>query len=142
MELEVPDESMMAVPHAIAGFIASGDERLLDQVFSEAGVTIVENFAPYLFTGSDAVLRWKEGMRAHAEHLEELHPKFGDPQDFSVTEDQAFFTLPTSWRGLVHGTPFYEEGGWAFLLVREAERWRLRAYGWAVTHMALLEDLE
>ncbi|MCR9241386.1 MAG: hypothetical protein NXH87_08405 [Rhodobiaceae bacterium] len=142
MEPEVPDASMMAVPNAIAGFIASGDESLLDGIFSNQAVTIVENFAPYLFEGADAVARWKEGMRAHAEHLEDLRPKFGDPQDFSVTYEQAFFTLPTSWRGLVHGTPFYEEGGWAFLLVREADSWRLRSYGWAVTHMALLEDPE
>ncbi|HIB65023.1 MAG TPA: hypothetical protein EYO33_07910 [Phycisphaerales bacterium] len=142
MELEVPDVSMMAVPNAIAGFIASGDEYLLEGIFSEQAVTIVENFAPYLFEGADAVVRWKEGMRAHAEHLEDLRPKFGDPQDFSVTGDQAFFTLPTSWRGLVHGTPFFEEGGWAFLLVREEGNWRLRSYGWAVTHMALLQEAE
>lgn len=142
MELEVPDDAMMSVPHAIAGFIASGDDRSLVDVFSDQAVTIVENFAPYLFDGADAVIRWKEGMRAHAAHLEDLRPKFGDPQDFSVTGDRAFFTLPTSWRGLVHGTPFYEEGGWAFLLVREADRWRLRSYGWAVTHMALLENVE
>ncbi len=142
MELEVPDTSMMVVPNAIAGFIASGDEQLLEGVFSGQAVTIIENFAPYLFEGADAVARWKEGMRVHAAHLEDLRPKFGDPQDFSVTGDQAFFTLPTSWRGLVHGTPFYEEGGWAFLLVREPASWRLRSYGWAVTHMALLPDGE
>jgi hypothetical protein len=142
MEPEVPDTSMMAVPKAVAGFIASGDEVLLDEIFSDQAVTIVENFAPYLFEGVDAVARWKEGMRAHSEHFEDLRPKFGDPQDFSVTGEKAFFTLPTSWRGLVHGTPFYEEGGWAFLLVREAGSWRLRSYGWAVTHMALMEDPE
>ena len=142
MEPEVPDDSMMVVPKAIAGFITSGDESLLEDIFSNHAVTIIENFAPYLFEGADAVVRWKEGMRAHARHLEDLRHKFGDPQDFSVTGDQAFFTLPTSWRGLVHGTPFYEEGGWAFLLVREEGNWRLRSYGWAVTHMALLEDTE
>lgn len=140
MELEVPDDSMMAVPHAIAGFIATGDEHLLQDVFSETGVTIVENFAPYLFEGADAVVLWKEGMRAHAHALESLRSKFGDPQDFSVEGDRAFFTLPTSWRGTVHGTPFYEEGGWAFLLLLEGERWCLKSYGWAVTHMALLEE--
>lgn len=105
-------------------------------------MTIVENFAPYLFEGADAVDRWKVAMRAHAEHLEDLRPKFGDPQDFSVTGDRAFFTLPTSWRGLVQGTAFYEEGGWAFLLVRERDGWRLRSYGWAVTHMAVLGNAE
>eukprot|EP00435_Cladocopium_sp_Y103_P078911 s1_g2650.t1 len=142
MERDVPDDSMMAVPNAVAGYIATGDERLLTNVFSSQKVTIVENFAPYLFDGPDAVRLWKDGMRDHAEHLEELQPRFGDPQDFSVTGDQAFFTLPTSWRGLVQGTPFYEEGGWAFLLVRESGSWRLRSYGWAVTHMAVLDDAD
>ncbi len=142
MEREVPDDAMMAVPNAIAGFIATGDEALLRDVFSDDGVTIVENFAPYLFEGRDAVARWKEGMKAHATGLESLRPKFGDPQDFSVDGNRAFFTLPTNWRGMIHGTPFYEEGGWAFLLVREGDRWRLRSYGWAVTHLAVAVDDE
>ncbi len=140
MELDVPDDAMMAVPTAIAGFIATGDAIHLDGMFSEAGVTIVENFAPYLFEGPDAVHRWKEGMHQHAIGLEDLQSTFGDPQDFSVDGDRAFFTLPTSWRGRVHGTPFYEEGGWAFLLLREGAQWRLRSYGWAVTHIAVVDD--
>jgi len=137
MELEAPDDAMMAVPTAVAAFVATGDEIHLEGVFAAAGVTIVENFAPYLFEGPDAVVRWKEGMHQHAMGLEGLRSKFGDPQDFSVDGDRAFFTLPTSWRGSVQGTPFYEEGGWAFLLLREGGRWRLRSYGWAVTRLDL-----
>ena len=140
MWLEGPDDAVMAVPAAIAAYIATGDDFHLDDVFSVAGVTIVEEFAPYLFEGPDAVTRWKAGMRQHAVGSEDLRSKFGDPQDFSVEKDRAFFTLPTSWRGSIHGTPFYEEGGWAFLLLREGERWRLRSYGWAVTHIAVIED--
>lgn len=140
MEPVVPDDQMMAVPNAIAGFIATGDEHLLEKVFSDQAVTIIENFSPYLFEGGDVVARWKKAMRSHAEQLEGLRHTFGDPQDFSETGDAAFFTLPTSWRGLVQGTPFYEEGGWAFLLVREEGSWRLRSYGWAVTHMAVLDE--
>jgi len=139
MEREVPDDSMMRVPHALAGFIATREDFHLEGVFSDTGVTIIENFSPYLFDGPDAVARWKEGMRAHAKGLENLRPTFGDPQDFSVEGPKAFFTLPTVWRGIVHGTPFYEEGGWAFLLLREEERWRLRSYGWAVTRLDLAE---
>ncbi len=142
MEREVPDDAMMAIPNSVARFIASLDEAHLSNIFSDVGTTIIENFAPFLFAGPNAIEAWMLGMRDHAEGLEDLKYTFGDPQDFSVMGDQAFFTLPTSWRGLVHGTPFYEEGGWAFLLVREADSWRLRSYGWAVTHMALLEDPE
>ncbi len=142
MAREVPDDAMMAVPHAIARFIAMGDEASVQDVFSDVGTTIIENFSPFLFAGPNAVDAWVLGMRDHAEGLEDLRYSFGDPQDFSVFGDQAFFTLPTTWQGTVNGVPFYEEGGWAFLLVREGDGWRLRSYGWAVTHMAVLDDAE
>ena len=45
----------------------------------------------------------------------------------------AYFVLPTTWTGKTHGQPFSEDGGWAFVLARDQDRWRIRSYAWAVT---------
>lgn len=118
----------------IARFIETGDETYLS-AFAENGVVIIENFAPYLFEGADAVKRWSQVILSwHAKPKElELEHSFGPIQDLSVQDGLAFLSLPTHWTGLRNGVRFHEDGGWAFVLVQEHGDWRVRGYGWAVT---------
>jgi hypothetical protein len=130
-----PDAAMLAAVEKIARFIATGDEACLS-AFAERDVVILENFAPHLFFGPDAVERWAKGMREHAATLANLRHSFGAAQDFICDGAQAFFSLPTHWQGTTKGRPFQEDGGWSFLLAKEAGGWRVRSYGWAVTQLA------
>ena len=130
-----PNAEMMAPIEAVRRFMSSGDETGLAQAFVSDGVVILENFPPFLFTGVQAVAQWKEGFSSHARRhgLTELESEFGEAQDFTLDGGSAFFTLPTRWRGLSHGRPFEESGGWAFVLARADGGWRIRSYAWAVT---------
>jgi len=130
-----PDSEMLALVAKIARFIATGDDAMLD-AFAGNGVVILENFAPHLFSGPDAVPQWAKGMREHASTLANLRPSFGPAQDFACDDARAFFSLPTHWQGTSNGRPFQEDGGWSFMLVREDGRWRVQCYGWAVTGVA------
>lgn len=127
-----PDADMMAPVEKLARFIEGGAEGLPQGIFVEQGVTIVENFAPYLFAGPNALDAWVVGMHAHLEGVTDLRHGFGDVCDFSRAGDTAFFSLPTAWNGVNKGEPFAESGGWAFVLTRESGVWRVAAYGWAV----------
>ena len=108
-------------------------------VFSAQHVTIVENFAPYVFEGPDVPSRWWQGFRVHAAagRLQKLRAEFGAAHDYERTGDAVFFTLPTRWSGATEGRGFVEHGGWAFVLVRESRVWRIRSYAWAVTSFDL-----
>ncbi|HXC56838.1 MAG TPA: hypothetical protein VNU97_16180 [Rhizomicrobium sp.] len=130
-----PDAAMLAPAAMLARFIAGGGEENLAG-FASHDVTILENFAPHLFRGADAVTAWAGAMRAHTRDLGGLVHSFGAAQDFAADGDGVFFTLPTHWSGTVRGRRFEEDGGWSFLLRREAGAWRVRAYAWAVTHIA------
>jgi len=130
-----PDSEMLALVAKIARFIATGDDAMLD-AFAGNGVVILENFAPHLFSGPDAVSQWAKGMREHAATLANLRPSFGPAQDLACDDARAFFSLPTHWQGTSNGRPFQEDGGWSFMLVREDGRWRVQCYGWAVTGVA------
>jgi len=134
----MPGGAMLDLATHVARFIATLDDADIRGVFADRDVTIVENFAPYRFDGPNAVANWAAGMRAHRVDTANLGHKFGQPQDFSRTGDRAFFALPTTWKGTYRGTPFIETGGWAFVLVEQADAtgaraWRVQSYGWAVT---------
>ena len=104
-------------------------------VFSSEALTIVENFPPFIFEGATARERWWRRFIAHASNgrLTELRVSFGTPQDFERSGGRVFFTLPTVWTGKAAGRHFVERGGWAFILVRESNAWRIRSYAWAMT---------
>lgn len=130
------DPAFLAPIEKVAQFIAQGDKTLLQSAFAKEGVVIVENFWPHLFEGADAVERWAEVITSWHEPKTDLllKYKFGTPQDIRVHDDLAFVSLPTNWSGIRCGGPFTEDGGWAFILVKENDEWRIRSYGWAVTY--------
>ena len=143
-----PTEDMLAVAARVARFMQTRDDADLVGVFAdctEYGVTIIENFAPHIFTGPDAVERWARGFREHASGLCDLQFRFGSAQDFSISDGRAFFTLPTRWSGRAAGNGseasrrFIERGGWAFVLAGREAPWRVAGYGWAVTSFRWLE---
>ncbi|HEY5070923.1 MAG TPA: hypothetical protein VII63_02730 [Caulobacteraceae bacterium] len=133
MTAEQPNEEMLAAADKLARFIETGRAALLRGLFADPDVTIIENFAPYLFEGPGAAAAWAKAMRGHTRGLTALTHSFAPPYDFGRAGDVAYFSLPTTWRGLSHGKAFTETGGWAFVLVWRGGAWRVRAYGWAVT---------
>lgn len=131
----LPDPAMMAPIECLARFIATGEQDCLS-AFADEGVVVLENFAPHLFCGPGAVGQWAQAMRVHVSDLSGLAYRFGPACDFRVEDDRAFFSLPTHWSGTSNGRRFQEDGGWAFLLVRQGGEWRVQSYSWAVTRFA------
>jgi len=131
-----PDPEMLAVAERVARFIETLSASDIDGAFADRDVTIIENFAPYRFDGPAAVDNWAAGMRAHRAATANLHYTFGAVQDFSRTETHAFFSLPTTWTGTFRDTALIETGGWAFVLVKQRDGWRVQGYGWAVTSIS------
>jgi hypothetical protein len=130
-----PTPSMMRPVDALKRAMERFDSAAPPPVFSSGRVTIVDNFAPYVFEGENVPERWWSGFRTHAAagKLNDLRAAFGAAQDYEQSGDRAFFTLPTRWTGISEGHRFLERGGWVFVLVRESGEWRLRSYAWAVT---------
>jgi hypothetical protein len=132
---EVPPAEIMQPIDALAQFMAQLPAGSHATMFAARGVTIVENYAPFIFSGADAVAAWEAGFRQHAgaDELSELKVRFGPARDFSVQGERAYLSLPTTWTGRTHGTRFEEHGAWAFVLLRRAGEWKVLGYGWGVT---------
>ena len=127
-----PDPGMLALATRIAQFIAGADG--LDGVFAR-DVTIIENFAPHIFRD---VATWRDAMRHHTQALSDLSFAFAPAVDFSTHGDGAYFCVPVTWTGKLHGRPFRELGGKSIVLQKEDGQWRVAAYAWAVVEMTFL----
>jgi hypothetical protein len=131
---ERPTAEMLAPVQALVAFMARLPEDEHATMFAPRGVTIIENYPPFIFAGADAVERWEAGFRRHAADgsLTELALEFGPAQDFRVSGRRAYFSLPTTWVGKSAGRPFEERGAWSFVIVRTTAGWKIQAYGWGV----------
>jgi hypothetical protein len=130
-----PDATMMVPVTALASYMARVEGQVLPPVFVDDGLVIVEDFAPYIFSGKDAASQWDAGFRRHAEPLKDLKFSFGPAHDFERTGDRVFFVLPTTWRGFYKDRRFEEHGAWSFVLKNTAGQWRVLAYGWGATDL-------
>lgn len=133
------DPALLAPIEKIARFIETGDKAFLS-AFASEGVVIIENFPPHLFQGADAVERWSQNIIAWHEPPSDLVLKhsFGTVQDLRVDEEAglAFLSIVTHWVIEEGDESFEEDGGWAFVLVKEDDAWKVRSYGWAVTFIS------
>ncbi len=90
---------MMVPVTALASYMARLEGEVLPPVFGDDGLVIVEDFAPYIFSGKDAAAQWDAGFRRHAMPLRDLKFSFGPPHAFERTGHRAYFVLATKWRG-------------------------------------------
>jgi hypothetical protein len=132
---EGPDATMMIPVTALASYMARVEGKVLPPAFVDDGLIIVEDFAPYVFSGKDAAAQWDAGFRRHAIPLKDLKFSFGPAHDFERTNDRVFFVLPTTWRGFYKDRRFEEHGAWSFVLKNTAGQWRILAYGWGATDL-------
>jgi hypothetical protein len=134
---EAPSAAMMEPVRQLAAFMSTLPTGRHATMFATHDVCIVENFAPFIFKGPNAVARWEAGFRAHAGGLTELAASFDAAHDFNAAGNRVYFALPTIWTGRDGGRHFEEHGVWSFVLERTSapERdpaWRIVGYGWGV----------
>jgi hypothetical protein len=130
-----PTAAMMEPVQGLVTFMRTLRNGEQPTVFARRGLCIVENFAPFLFCGSQAAANWSAGFRAHAaaDDLKDLAAVFSEAHDFRQSGKRVYFSLPTTWTGLTQGKRFEEHGAWSFVLEQENVGWRIVGYGWGVT---------
>jgi hypothetical protein len=132
---EQPTAAMMEPVQGLVTFMRTLRRGEQPTVFARRGLCIIENFAPFLFCGSDAAANWSAGFRAHAAEgdIKNLAATFGEAHDFARSGKRVYFSLPTTWTGLTRGKRFEEHGAWSFVLEQDNNVWRIAGYGWGVT---------
>ena len=110
----------------------TGDAKEL-RPFYTAQTTIVDEFAPYEWTGADAVDRYFAdfGKVVTALEITDMNIRSSAPSYVYVDGPRAYLTFPVSFSGKFKGKPYSESGTFTLSLRNSGGEWKIAAQSWA-----------
>jgi hypothetical protein len=124
----------VAVTTFMDGF-NSGDMAKAAAVNSPGGTTIIDEFAPFTWTGPKAFDDWGAGFGADAKALGITEPKvsLSAPIVMNVTAEHAYLIYPAAYTYKLKGVSMREPAHMAFALRKEGSAWKIAAWTWSGT---------
>jgi hypothetical protein len=131
------DASSLGLLQPIDLLIASANSKLPSGVLAAyvPAPTIVDEFAPFQWSGSKASSRWLHdfGSATRLEGMTGLNLQRHAPSYMRVNGSRAWVIVPMDLTFYKAGTRQREEGAWTFVLVWSGRSWRIDTSSWAQT---------
>jgi hypothetical protein len=126
------DDAAAPVRQFIDGF-NSGNVQSAFAAYASGPITIVDEFAPHIWTGANAAHEWADAYDKHAQATGVTDGKvsYGKPTRIEEVADAAYIVMPTVYLYKENGKPLKEEGQITAVLNRESGVWKLRAWTWS-----------
>jgi hypothetical protein len=124
-----PAEDATAAVTSVLDRFNAGDIEAFFQAHQE-GAIIVDEFAPYIWTGSGSAQRWAgDYMRdAEARAISEGRIDYSAPIQANSDGTSAYIVLPTTYRFLQRGVRMAGRGSMAFLMTRVGTNWKIASW--------------
>jgi ketosteroid isomerase-like protein len=125
------DDVSAPVRQFIDGF-NTGNVQSAFAAYATGPITIVDEFAPHVWTGPDAAHQWADAYDRHAKAtgVTDGRVSYGKPTRTEVEGDTAYVIMPTVYLYKEHGSELREEGQMTVVLNREASGWKIRSWTW------------
>jgi hypothetical protein len=125
------DDPATPVRQFIDGF-NTGNLQSAFAAYASGPITIVDEFAPHLWTGPNAAHDWADAYDKHAQVTGVTDGKvtYGKPTRVEQVADAAYVVIPTVYLYKEHGKPIKEEGQMTAVLNRESGAWKIRGWTW------------
>lgn len=129
------DPGLAALAPKMAAALIADDVATL-RAACAANATVVDEFAPYSWSGSDACVRWAAGFAAFAKQLGLTGFKATvAPKPFTdVTKKNAYVTARVTFDAMLKGKPISEAGTWTFVVVKDGTGWKITSMAWGTLH--------
>lgn len=113
----------------------SGDMAKAAAVNSSSGTSIIDEFAPYTWSGPKAFDEWGAGFEATSKAMGVTEPKvtLSAPIVKNVTGERAYLIYPVVYTYKLKGVSMREPARLAVALRKEGADWKLAAWTWAGT---------
>ena len=100
--------------------------------YAAGSITIVDEFAPHLWTGPNAAHQWADAYDKHSKATGVTDGKvtYSKPTRVEVEGSVAYVVMPTVYLYKEKGKPMQEEGQIIAVLTRESGAWKIRSWTW------------
>jgi ketosteroid isomerase-like protein len=97
------------------------------------GALIVDEFAPFVWTGSGSVQKWlgDYGRDATTRGISAGRIDYGKPIQANGHENSAYIVLPTTYRFMQKGQKMAGAGSMTFVMARSGAGWKISSWTYA-----------
>ena len=101
-------------------------------MYATGSITIVDEFAPHIWSGPNAAHDWVDAYNKHAEATGVTDGKvtYGKTTRIEAVADAAYVVIPTVYLYKERGKSLKEEGQVTAVLNRESGAWKIRSWTW------------
>jgi hypothetical protein len=130
-----PDPALTGLPAKMIAALVADDVAAL-RANCAAGATVIDEFAPYTWSGPDACVRWAAAFKVFAAQAKLTGFKgAAAPNPFiDVTGSRAFMTAKVTFHAAMSGKAMTEEGTWTFVLAKSGTSWKITSLAWGTLH--------
>ncbi len=110
----------------------AGDTKSGFAAYAAGHIQIIDEFAPFHWTGPQAAHAWAEGYDKHAKTtgVTDGSVKYGEPTRTEMQGDLAYVVVPTTYLYREHGEPMSESGQMTFVLRSQGGAWKISGWTW------------
>ena len=130
-----PDPALAALPAKMMAALLANDAATLHATCAPS-TTIIDEFAPYSWSGADACVRWAAAFKVFAAQAKLTGFKgVVAPKPFiDVSGAKAYVTAKVTFTATMSGKPVSELGTWAFVVAKSGTAWKITSMAWGTLH--------
>ncbi len=127
-----PDELTTPIRQFINGF-NSGDTKSAYAAYATGDITIIDEFAPHIWTGPNGAHAWAAQYDKHATAtgVTDGSVTLGNPTRIEEEGNVAYVICPTVYNYKENGVATAEEGQMTYVLNNGPQGWKIRAWTWS-----------
>jgi hypothetical protein len=129
------DPALAALPAKMVAALIADDATTLRATCAPSS-TVIDEFAPYSWSGPDACVRWAAAFKVFAAHMKMSGFKGTvAPKPFTdVTGNHAYVVAKVTFAATMAAKPMSEQGTWTFVVAKSGTAWKITSLAWGTLH--------
>ena len=130
-----PIGPLVALPAKMMAALIADDEATLRATCAPSS-TVIDEFAPYSWSGPDACVTWAAAFKVFAAKMKMSGFKGSvAPKPFiDVSGNRAYVVAKVTFGAMMAGKPMSEQGTWTVVAMKSDGAWKITSLAWGTLH--------